>query len=225
MIKCVKLEIMQKPKNHKSAFTLIELIVTAAIIVLLAVIAIPSYSKYNRTKDLQSKAEEVKALLENAVTLSKNNEQAPVRYFITISESDIEMRKNSDNGTIDKKVTLTSGQSVTSSMKCSNCFIGSTINLSQGDYLIIPYQAYTIVNVPEKRSYCLWQTNPDLSAGGACNGILTEVDNKTITVATIKDNFSGKTATITMDMIGIPSMTGAVYMKEYLPVVVRITYD
>lgn len=217
---------MQRQKNRKIAFTLIELLITSAIIMLLAVIAIPSYSKYNRTKDLQSKAEETKALLENALTLSKNNEQTPVQYFITITGSEIEMRKDGSTGdNIIKKVTLTSGQSIASSMTCDDCFTDNSSNKTGGNYLIIPYQAYTVVDAPEKRSYCLWQINSNLDAGGACNDIRHTVADKTITVAVIQDAVSSKTATITMNMVGIPLLWDSEYVKEYLPVVVKIAYD
>ena len=189
---------------------------------LLAVIAIPSYNKYNRTRDLQSKAEEVKALLENAITLSKNNEQTPIKYFITITGQDIEMRSTSSTGNVIKKVTLTSGQSITSRMACANCFTGSSISLTQGDYLIIPYQSFSNTNAPEKRSYCLWQV---VDTSGVCNDIRSAVASKTITVAVIRDDVSSKTATITMNMTGVPGLIGAEYMKEYLPVVVTIAYN
>lgn len=210
-----------RKRHRKIAFTLVELLITSAIIMLLAVIAIPSYNKYNRTRDLQSKAEEVKALLENAVTLSKNNEQTPIKYFITVNSPDIEMRKDRSTGSVIKKVTLTSGQSIVSLMTCDNCFTGSSVSPTQGNYLIIPYQSYTNVNAPEKRSYCLWQT---VGTAGACNDIRSTV-NKTITVVVIQDNVSGKTAIITINMTGVPPLTGAEYMKEYLPVVVTIAYD
>lgn len=57
------------------AFTLIELLIVIAIILLMATAAIPAYQNYGAKQEVTMKAEEIKALIDRAEAYSKNPAQ------------------------------------------------------------------------------------------------------------------------------------------------------
>lgn len=62
-------------KFAKNGFTLIELLIVIAIILLMAVAAVPAYQNYGAKSELSLKADEIKALIDRAEAYSKNPAQ------------------------------------------------------------------------------------------------------------------------------------------------------
>lgn len=69
----------------KKAFTLIELLIVIAIMVLMVAFAVPQFQKYGKRSALSSKAEEFKLLIENAYQYSKNPELGYKGMVITLN--------------------------------------------------------------------------------------------------------------------------------------------
>jgi len=206
-------------KNHKSAFTLVELLITATIVVLLALVALPSFGKYNRSKNLKDKAEEVKDLLENTVTVARDNEDYIATRYITYDSSSnalLVRQSSTPSGNIIKTVNLGTDLSASD-------YLSSTDLSGHGDYIAVPYKNISDTSsAPEKRSFCLYYTSVS-----KCNLIDYTATDKSITVLTISDSVINKSATIKMEMVGVPLIDASAgeYLKNYLPVKVTITYE
>ena len=99
---------------HKKAFTLIELMVTAAIIVVMAVVAIPAFSSYGAKNAFKLQATEIQSLMNQASIMAKNPEQGVTRYFIKINSSDTSLYKTNENsGNLIKKIVVPSTYTIT----------------------------------------------------------------------------------------------------------------
>lgn len=96
------------------AFTLIELLVTMTIIVLMAVVAIPSFGKHQALIELQNKADEIKAGLDGMHLKAMNPEQGVTRYYANMDASTDKVDYGSigTNNTIYKTINLTSDQTL-----------------------------------------------------------------------------------------------------------------
>ena len=93
------------------AFTLIELLITMTIIVLMAVVAIPNFSKYQARIDLQNKSDEIKAGIDGMQMKALNAEQGKTRYYAQITTGaggKVEYGSVGTGGGIYKTVSLTS---------------------------------------------------------------------------------------------------------------------
>lgn len=83
---------------NKNGFTIIELIVTISIIVLMAVLAFPAFSKYQKKAELVQKAEELNGFINEMNVLVKNPEPGVDSYEMIIDPIDtiktINFKKN-----------------------------------------------------------------------------------------------------------------------------------
>lgn len=72
----VELPVVRKrvinPEQCRRAFTLIELLVTISIILLMAVLSVPAFNRYAADNEVDSKAEEIKSLLERSYSSGTN---------------------------------------------------------------------------------------------------------------------------------------------------------
>ncbi|MDP2337871.1 MAG: type II secretion system protein [Bacteroidota bacterium] len=82
----------------RRGFTLIELLVTVSIIVLMALIGIPTFSKYGDEMAYKQKAVEIKALIEELNVLSNNPEKGIIQYRIRIPDTSTISLEKSSNG-------------------------------------------------------------------------------------------------------------------------------
>jgi len=67
---------------NKPAFTLIEIVVTVAIILLIVVFAVPAFSKYASQKAFSNKVSEIESIINQAYISSQNPEQNKYGYEI-----------------------------------------------------------------------------------------------------------------------------------------------
>lgn len=82
--------------SKSKGFTLIELLVTATIITIMAVIAIPTYSKYEKENNFQSTAAQMESEIEKVYVLAQNPEQNQDSYYIEVNSDSIDLF-NSNN--------------------------------------------------------------------------------------------------------------------------------
>lgn len=100
---------------HKKAFTLIELMVTAAIIVMMATVAIPAFSKYGAKNTFKLQVTEIQSLINQASIMARNPEQGVTRYFIKVNSSDVSLYKtNESSSNLVKKIAVPDTYSFTS---------------------------------------------------------------------------------------------------------------
>ncbi|MFA4996187.1 MAG: prepilin-type N-terminal cleavage/methylation domain-containing protein [Patescibacteria group bacterium] len=100
---------------HKKAFTLIELMVTAAIIVVMAVVAIPAFNSYGDKNTFKLQVTEIQSLINQTNVMARNPEQGVTRYFIKVNSSDISLYKTSESsGNLIKKIAVPDTYSFTS---------------------------------------------------------------------------------------------------------------
>lgn len=92
------------------AFTLIELMVTAAIIVLMSVVAIPAFSGYGTKNTFKLQVAEIQSLINQASIMARNPEQGVARYLIKVNDvspKDVSLYKTSESsGNLIKKIAL-----------------------------------------------------------------------------------------------------------------------
>lgn len=79
---------------NKNAFTIIELIVTISIIVLMAVLAFPAFSKYQKKAELVQKAEELNGYINEMNVLVKNPEPGVDSYEMESLEDGADIKIN-----------------------------------------------------------------------------------------------------------------------------------
>lgn len=98
--------------KSKNAFTLIELVVTMAIIVMMAVIALPAFLRYEEKAEYISKVDEVKEAIFQAGVSAQNAEQNVTKIIVKAEVIDnqpdeLTVYKNAESdGNIIKKVTI-----------------------------------------------------------------------------------------------------------------------
>lgn len=103
--------------RHK-AFSLIELLVVCAIIIMMTILIIPTFSKYGGKSEFNLRTIEIKSLIEQMNNMAKNPEQGVTRYYIKISTSPankVGLYKNNDDtviGNLIKEIILPSGYSL-----------------------------------------------------------------------------------------------------------------
>lgn len=76
----------------KKGFTLIELIIVIAIILLMAVVSIPAYQNYGAKSELSLKADEIKALIDRAEAYSRNPQQGNNCAQVTFTSDKIRIQ-------------------------------------------------------------------------------------------------------------------------------------
>lgn len=65
----------------REAFSLIELMVVATIIVVMALVAIPNFNKHQKLIEIQNKGDEIRASMEGMQMKALNAEQGKTRYY------------------------------------------------------------------------------------------------------------------------------------------------
>lgn len=118
----------------KKAFTIIELLISVAIIIAMVSIAVPMFSKMGNRNSVDLKDEEVLSLINQAYLLSKSPEKDATKYIVDANSinSLVLYRDTIESENLIRKVTLLDGQSMS---------------------LSIGAKRYLIFNVNEK-SYC-----------------------------------------------------------------------
>lgn len=84
----------------QKGFTLIELLITVAIVLIMAVVAVPAFNRYQSKAEFDNKVDETKALINEAHVLAQNPEQGINRYIIYADEINkrIVLSKSKDGG-------------------------------------------------------------------------------------------------------------------------------
>jgi len=113
-------------KKYLIGFTLVELLVTMTIIVMMALVTIPSFNKHQALIELQNKTDEIKADIDEMQIKTMNAGQGVTRYYVKVTAATsgkVEFYNNSSNSPY-KTVNLTSSQTLSKSAGIS------------GDYLV-----------------------------------------------------------------------------------------
>lgn len=131
----------------KKAFTLIELLITLAIITMVTVLGVPAFAKYGERSRFDQKISEIKFAMDEVHLRMLNPENGASTYGLKIADSDgvrrLSMTKNGDEYrriTISAKDSISTGTDL-SEMKCvvSTKICGKD---SDTDVTIVPEYQY-----------------------------------------------------------------------------------
>jgi len=167
-------------KTKFAAFTLIELLITVAIILLMAVLSVPAFNQYAANNEVSSKAEEIKSLLEKAFSSGMTPPQGANKIRIWV---------NPDNpsGT-NRKVVI---QAANSSVFAYVAYDPSIFSFPE-EYVILP--DYLFLTSPDK-IYCEVES-PDKFT---CKNITRDtLPSDTLDLLTLSSNKSLFVYTITV---------------------------
>lgn len=146
-------------KKYLSGFTLIELLITMTIIVMMALVAIPSFNKHQALIELQNKTDEIKADIDEMQIKALNSGQGVTRYYAKLTTgASGKVEYGSFGGTtatVYKTVSLTSGQTLAESSGVS------------GDYLVCD----------KGKSFCCITVAKDSSCASAATVDFFSIDN------------------------------------------------
>lgn len=117
-------------------FTMIELLVTVSIIVLMALVAVPTFSTYQKRSQFVQTTSEVSGLINQYGLLARNPELGATEYLVTAGISNIEFKKTISGATIVAKsykltdfgdaTTITMSHSLRCETKTGDCFLDDT---------------------------------------------------------------------------------------------------
>ncbi|MCX6811995.1 MAG: prepilin-type N-terminal cleavage/methylation domain-containing protein, partial [Candidatus Berkelbacteria bacterium] len=175
--------LIELPVVRKRGFTLIELLIVIAIILIMVVLAVPSFNQYSANNDIASKAEEIQSMLEKAYSLSQSPPTgvSSIYFYITNSSkivciSTSDTNENCTSGVIDS-ITLADNMNLNSPAGDSNIL---------GDNIQCELKSPNISNCKNLRS------------GASLTSLTKEISStKTATKYQIKMDFSNYKVTVT----------------------------
>lgn len=91
----------------KQGFTLIELIVTMSIIVLMALVAVPAFTKYEENASFNAKVAEIESAI-NQASVSALNAEQNIAYYAISTDTSLKKVSIYKADTVDKTITMSS---------------------------------------------------------------------------------------------------------------------
>ncbi len=105
----------QDTKAETKAFTLIEILIVAGIVLILAVAGIPSISQFGKRADFENRKYEIESIVSQVGLKAKNPDKGYDRYQAVVDTNAktvrLERKKGSETETV-KQISLNAGQTV-----------------------------------------------------------------------------------------------------------------